>query len=130
MRRNLASKVEQEPLSFEGVGRARPFRSSILLVSRSCGVFPLREPTGIGHQNLLPVPIPSTLKSVVTRIVSRSYHQCFPDLQDPRQDQHSHYICIQRISSHQILFGLVPMKCVEVNTCHAYLPKSMRPTVS
>ena len=75
---NLASKVEQEPLSFEGAGCARPFRSSILLVPGSCGVFPLCEPTGIGHWNLLPVSIPSTLKSVVTGIVGRSYRQRFP----------------------------------------------------
>ena len=38
-------------------------RSSILLVSGSCSVFPLREPTGIGHRNLIPVPIPSTMKA-------------------------------------------------------------------
>ena len=38
-------------------------RSSILLVSRSCSVFPLREPTGIGHRNLIPVPISSTTKA-------------------------------------------------------------------
>ena len=47
-------------------------RSSILLVSRSCSVFPLREPTGIGHRNLIPVPIPSTTKSVVTGIIYRN----------------------------------------------------------
>ena len=38
-------------------------KSSILLISRSCSVFPLRKPTGIGHQNLIPVPIPSTTKA-------------------------------------------------------------------
>ena len=38
-------------------------RNSILLVSRSCSVFPLCEPTGIDHQNLIPVPIPSTMKA-------------------------------------------------------------------
>ena len=93
MHHNLASKVEQEPLSFEGAGRARPFRSSILLVSRSCSVFPLRKPTGIGHRNLLPVPIPSTLKSIITRIIGRSYWQRFPDLRDPGQDRRSRYRC-------------------------------------
>ena len=38
-------------------------RSSILLVSGSCSVFPLREPTGIGHRNLILVSIPSTTKA-------------------------------------------------------------------
>ena len=94
VRHNLASKVEQEPLSFEGAGHARPFRSSILLVSGSCGVSPLREPTGIGHRNLLPVSIPSTLKSVITGIIGRNYWQCFPDLQDPGQDRCSRYIWV------------------------------------
>ena len=37
--------------------------SSILLVSGSCSVFPLREPTRISHWNLIPVPIPSTTKA-------------------------------------------------------------------
>ena len=95
MHHNLASKVEQEPLSFEGAGHACPFRSSILLVSGSCSVFPLHKPTRVGHQNLLPVPILSTLKSVVIGIVGRSYRQCFPDLRDPGQDKRSRYICFQ-----------------------------------
>ena len=68
----LASKVVQEPLSFEGAGHAHPFRSSILLVPGSCGVFPLHEPTRIGHRNLLTVPIPSTLESAVTGITSNT----------------------------------------------------------
>ena len=39
-------------------------RSSILLVSGSCSVFPLRKTTRIGHQNLIPVSIPSTMKAL------------------------------------------------------------------
>ena len=41
------------------------FRSSILLVSRSCSVFPTRESTRIGHWNLIPVPILLTLETLL-----------------------------------------------------------------
>ena len=43
-----------------------PISSSILLVSGGCSVLTPHKPTGIGYQNPLPVPILSTLKSVVT----------------------------------------------------------------
>ena len=55
-------------------------RSSILLVSGSCSIFALSEPPGIGHQNLIPVPIPLTPKSVFTGIVCQIDRQSFPDL--------------------------------------------------
>ena len=77
--------------------RSRPcplISSSILLVSRGCsGLTPLK-PTGIGYQNPLPVPIPPTLKSVVTATARQSDWRRLPDLQDPGQDRHSRYTYI------------------------------------
>ena len=67
--RNFASKVEQEPLSFGGAGVPTHSRTSILLVSRSCSVFPLCKPTGIGHWNLITGAYPVNHESVITRIV-------------------------------------------------------------
>ena len=65
--RNFASKVddllEQETLSFEEQVMPAQFRSSILLVSGSCSVFSLHEPTGIGHWNQIPVPILTAMKA-------------------------------------------------------------------
>ena len=71
-----------------------PISSYILLVSRGWSVLTPCKPNGIGYRNPLPVPIPLTLRSVVTITACRSEWQCLPDLQDPGQDQHSHYICM------------------------------------
>ena len=88
-----------------------PISSYILLVSGGCSVLTPRKPTGIGYWNSLPVPIPLTLKSVVTITARRSDQRCLPDLQDPGQDRRSRYICIQ-LSTHIVPYIWVAVAAV------------------